>query len=122
MNKFLTILFTGLIAIGLSACASVFGDKNRDVQVTSNPAGATVYYNNQEAGHTPTTIQVDSTWGPKQIVVKKQGYEPAVRTVQTSFQPIGILNVLFWPGFIVDAATGNMVKIQPNVNIDMQTA
>ncbi len=46
------------------------------------------------------------------IKVAKKGYAPVTQEVQTSFQAVGLLNLfVFWPGFIIDAVTGDMMKV-----------
>lgn len=40
--------------------------------------------------------------------------------ISQSFQFLGILNILFWPGFIMDALTSDMMKISPELhNLDI---
>ena len=99
------------VALLLSGCASMFGDNDRTIHVTSNPAGVRVFYKGDEVGETPVEIPVNSTFNPGAISVKKEGYNTRTRQVTTSFQGVGFLNVFFWPGFIVDAATGDMMRI-----------
>ena len=114
------IILASVCAIALSSCASVFGNKNRDVTVTSRPPGAKVYLNGTYLGHTPTTLTVDNPMDTHLVTVRKAGYEPQQKPVDTRFQPIGILNILFWPGFIVDYATGDMKKVYPTLHFDLQ--
>jgi hypothetical protein len=116
-------LISSMMAM-LGGCASVAGDNSKIVHVSSKPAGAKVYVNNIPMGTTPTQIAVNNTWSPTLVTFKKKGYEDTNAQVNTAFQPIGILNVLFWPGFIVDAASGNMMKISPEsrtINAELTT-
>ncbi len=108
-------LLTSVLVI--SGCASVGGDNSKVVRVTSKPEGAKVYANNIPVGTTPTQISVNNTWSPTLLTFRKKGYEETNAQVNTSFQPIGILNIFFWPGFIVDAATGNTMKISPDSRV-----
>ena len=115
--KALTLIMLTL----LGGCASIAGDNSKVVQVNSKPAGAKVYANNVPVGTTPTQISVN-TWSPTLVTLKKPGYEDTSTQVNTSFQTIGILNILFWPGFVIDAATGNMMKVSPEsraINADL---
>jgi hypothetical protein len=34
--------------------------------------------------------------------------------LNTEFQPVGWLNLFFWPGFIIDFGTGKMMRINPS--------
>lgn len=97
--------------LSLGGCATLFGNHNRSVQINSNPEGATVTLNGMNVGNTPTHVVIQSTMSTNVISVKKQGYKVSQREIATSFQPVGFLNVFFWPGFIVDAVTGDMMKL-----------
>ena len=120
MNKSLHILIATGILISLSGCATIFGDKDRQVSVNSKPQGAQVYLNNQYMGITPTTVALNNIWSTNTVQVKMRNYEPVNTNIDSSFQPVGVLNVFFWPGFIVDAISGDMMKIPPqskNINV-----
>lgn len=81
------------------------------IHVSSMPSSAMVYYNGNEVGITPTDVVVSSTFSPGTITVKKEGYHTTSKQIKSSFQGIGILNIFFWPGFIIDVLTGKMMKI-----------
>lgn len=98
----------------LAGCASIAGDNTRKVSVASKPAGATIYVDNQQYGVTPSVITLPSyIYGGKNVMLKKKGYRDESMMVNTKFQPIAILDILLWPTFIVDAVTGDLVKIDP---------
>ncbi|OAI49585.1 hypothetical protein AYO45_02195 [Gammaproteobacteria bacterium SCGC AG-212-F23] len=106
----------------LSGCASIFGDNNKTVEVRSTPQNAQVFANNQPVGVTPTIVTVPSTWSPTLLTLKKKGFQTQTTQVMTAFQPVGLWNILFWPGFIVDAISGDMMKIKPesrNIHVDL---
>lgn len=95
-------------------CASIAGNNDRTVTVHSNPEGAKVFVGHKQYGTTPAVVRLPTyIYGGKEITVKKAGYESQTQTVNSKFQPVGLLNILFWPGFIIDAATGSTVKIDP---------
>lgn len=118
--KKIAILFS-LIAstLLLNSCGTLFGDHNRVVHVTSAPPGANVYVNDALVGQTtasgvPLDIYLPSRSGFNSNVVirvEKSGYETIYQPVQTTFQPIAVLDIFFWPTFIVDIVTGDIVKI-----------
>lgn len=98
----------------LGGCASIGGDNNRSVKVSSYPAGAAVYVDNHQFGTTPAVVTLPNyIYGGKQITVSKKGYQSQTKTITTKFQPIALLDFLFWPALVVDAITGNLVKINP---------
>jgi hypothetical protein len=118
--KKLTIA-SGVIAtcLLLNGCATMFGTANRTVNVSSDPSGAQVSLNGQPIGVTPTQVQLASVQG-NYIQIQKPGYQAVNTPIATSFQGVGWLNILFWPGFIVDAATGDMMKItNPTITVSL---
>lgn len=125
MNIIRTAICLALL-LTLSGCASIAGNNTRQVAVKSYPAGASVLVDNQQYGVTPTIVTLPSyVYGGKSITVKKSGYQAQTRMVNTKFQPVGLFNILFWPGFIVDGVAGNTVKIDPadlNLEYDLQKA
>lgn len=118
----LIVVFAAVIS--LNSCASIAGDNMRTVCVHSQPQGAGIYVDGLRRGTTPGSITLPSyIYGGKTIVVKKEGYQEQVLMVNSKFQPCGLWNILFWPGFFVDAATGNIVKIDPacyNLTAELQ--
>lgn len=108
----------------LPGCATIFGDNMRTVCVHSQPEGAGIYVDGQRQGTTPATITLPNyIYGGKSLVVKKEGYHEQAMLVNTQFQPCGLWNILFWPGFLIDAATGNTVKIVPyNLSLTAELA
>lgn len=120
----LAIIFS--IFAALSGCASIAGDNTRAVKVTSQPSGAAIYVDNQQYGVTPAVINLPTyIYGGKSVTLKKKGYQDHTMMVNSKFQPIALLDILFWPSFFIDAATGNIVKIDPanlNLNAELSNA
>ncbi len=106
----------------LVGCSSMFGDNNRVVHIDSQPKDAKVLINNVEIGNkTPTDIVVSHMFSPTVITVEKPGCDKKTVTIDPEFQKIGFLNILVFPGFIVDAITGDMMKVpehQRQIHID----
>jgi hypothetical protein len=113
----MNILKLSLLAMGITVmtgCASIAGDNTRRVSVNSKPEGAAIYVDNQQYGTTPAVITLPSyVYGGKSVTLKKRGYQDTSMIVNTKFQPIALLDVLLWPTLLVDAATGDLVKIDP---------
>lgn len=118
--KSFTLIFTMCLFLAVSGCASIAGNNSRAVTVKSKPAGATIMVDNKAYGTTPAIITLPTyIYGGKSVTLKKPGYEQQSSVVNTKFQPIALLDILFWPTFLVDAATGSLVKIDPTTtNID----
>jgi hypothetical protein len=107
--------------LSLSGCASLIGDNTRTVCVHSQPQGAGVFVEGHRQGTTPATITLPSyVYGGKVVTLKKEGYHEQTMLVNTKFQPCGLWNILFWPGFLIDGATGSTVKIDPT-NLNLST-
>jgi hypothetical protein len=107
------------LLLSLTGCASIAGNNTRMVNVASEPAGATIYVDNQRYGVTPAVITLPTyIYGGKSIQLKKEGYHDQAMVVNTKFQPVALLDIFLWPTFIIDAATGDLVKIDPaNLNL-----
>jgi len=111
----------GLLSLG--GCSSMFGDNNRVVHIDSHPKGAKVTINNMTVDtKTPTDVVVKDMFSPTVITVQKPGCAKKTVTIQPEFQKVGLLNILILPGFIVDAITGDMMKVPENQrHITVQT-
>lgn len=124
--KLFKLIFTGALFLAITGCASIAGDNTRAVKVQSNPSGAKIFVDNQQYGVTPSIIKLPTyIYGGKSITLRKSGYQDQTLVVNTAFQPIALLDILFWPSLIIDAATGNIVKIDPaslNLNTELQKA
>lgn len=105
-----------LIAVfSLIGCASMFGDNSRVVSVNSQPAGATIKIDGRTYGQTPTVITLPTyIYGGKEIELHKDGYTDVTIPVNAEFQFVGLLNILFPLGFVIDGADGDFVKISPD--------
>lgn len=116
----LKLSFVAVMIGLLSGCASIAGDNTRQVSVKSYPAGAKIIIDNQQYGITPAIVTLPTyIYGGKSVTLKKSGYQEQSMMVNTKFQPIALLDIFLWPTFIIDAATGDLVKIDPaNRNLD----
>lgn len=119
ISKSLTLLT--LSSALFSGCASIFGDNTRNISIKSNPSGAKIFIDNVQYGTTPSIISLTNyIYSGKVISLKKEGYETQSTMINSKFQPVGLWNILFWPGFLIDAAAGNTVKIDPqHLNVDL---
>lgn len=103
-----------VLALFVVGCASIAGNNTRCVKVESFPAGANICVDNQQCGVTPAVITLPTyIYGGKCVSLKKRGYQDQTMMVNTQFQLIALLDILFWPTFIVDALTGSLVRIDP---------
>lgn len=99
------------LCVSLTACSTIFGDNERDVHINA-PKGAKVSVDNVLLPEkAPTTATITNMWSPTVISVQQPGCAAKNVTITPEFQMIGLLNLMMWPGFILDAATGNMMKV-----------
>jgi len=68
----------------------------------------------------PATVMVNRGHGTINIDCSKPGYTQLNFAVGNSFNAVTIVNVLFWPGFIVDAASGSMKKYPSHYVVSMK--
>lgn len=110
-------LFLPVILL-LSGCATIMTGTNQKVEVT-----ALNQKNEAVLNHASCSI-VDSTGavypldtnpgeatvpkgkGPLQVKCTQLGYKDYAGAINSHFNGISVLNVIFWPGFFVDMATG----------------
>lgn len=113
MLKRNSLSFTIAMALALTGCATLFGGSTT-VPVASNPPGAGVYVNGQLVAQTPTIIELDSS-RPANIQIYMPGYQPVQVWRSKTFSGWFWVNILFWPGFIVDIATGKWQRYDNGV-------
>lgn len=106
LKKLLVISST----IALASCATIFSPSSDQVTFNSTPPGAKVYINGGYVGKTSLTTPIKRSTSTPAISIKKDGYETTAVPLQTEFNSTSWFNVLFPIGFVVDAATGNLMK------------
>lgn len=67
----------------------------------------------------PGTVVVSKGRGPIQVCCKEPGYKPYSGAINSNFNPVTLLDILFWPTFIVDFATGAAQKYPSHYNVVM---
>lgn len=115
MKKLSITLLLGVLALFGTGCASVFKGNSDNISFQSDPSGATVLLNGMKVGKTPILIPVKKSISAPTVTYQLDGYEDQTVQLQNSFDPIAILNVLFWPGLIIDAATGSVMQYNPKI-------
>ena len=100
------------IILFLSGCATLYGNNNHEVLIDSFPHGAQVFINNVDYGKTPISIILINL--NSKIILKKQGYNDYIITINSYFQKIAYWNILFPLFFFVDWDLGNSRSISVN--------
>lgn len=119
-SKFYSICFC---LLSLSGCATMFNSGSQTIQaIPSNGEGVRVNITTPSGTYAtklPTTIVAEpSTFHKVLVDVKDDCYEPTQTAVPSTVTPSFIVNVLFWPGFIIDTLTGTMWKYNNTVSVN----
>lgn len=106
----------------LSGCATLFSGTEEDVTFRSEPSGAQVLIDGILVGETPTTVEVDRPGLEEmEVAIQLEGYEPRYFELDKEFNQTAILNIFFWPGFVIDALTGALFKYDKTVyTVDLE--
>jgi len=101
------IVIALLSVILLSSCASIINGPDQRVTILSQPAGADITINGQEAGKTPATFMLVRSKN-HEVSLSREGYHIETVNVKRSLSPVAVL--YFLPGgfvsFGIDAASG----------------
>lgn len=124
-------LISALVVISLAGCATVLSGTSQTIhiqvvdeanqRVLSNATCSVADGNGSIYSITsnPTAIVVGKGNGPIRINCRRPGYRQTNMAVGDSFNAVTIVNVLFWPGFIVDAVTGAYKKYPSHYVVNM---
>ena len=123
--RLLTKVIPVFFAVFLSGCATIFNGGNQNIHLSApdNKQVKVVVSNagNQYERVLPSTIIAVHDMDSVSIMVKGAGYRDAIYVVPKSITPSFWVNVLFWPGFLLDLATGNMWKYPTNYTIPLHS-
>jgi hypothetical protein len=100
MRKMHAMIMVVLLAGMVAGCGSA-SKITRDLLISSEPAGATVYMDGDKIGETPLKVQTLFTWNKdnpydsllrRVVQVRKNGYVPQTRDLY----PIDMPNIVFF--------------------------
>ena len=98
-----------------SSCATVFTGTKQTVQINSSPPAADIEVDGVKVGVTPMAVPLKKGFTGQTVSLKLNGYETKTFQPAVTFNPVAILNLLGVVGFVVDAATGAIMKYDPKV-------
>ena len=91
-------------------CCSIFTSGAQTVSVNSVPPGAKV----QVGPHTGTTpYSVSLPRGKDYVITATLEGTQKTQNLNRTIEGVYWVNILFWPGLIIDMATGKMYKYEP---------
>ena len=102
------VLFTTLVP----GCSSIISGTKQAIEVSSTPTGAKVRMGPYD-GTTPFMVTIPK--GKDYLIEVTRDSQRRVVSLERRFDPIGFINILFLPGFIVDAVTGAMLEYDPAI-------
>lgn len=111
-----------VIAMMTSGCATFLSGTTQTITVLSNPPGAHVVIG-PVTGTTPAMLEVQK--GKDRQVEVTFGRNKQVFALTRTVDPATFFNLIppFWPGLIVDAMTGAMMKYeQDRITVDFTSA
>lgn len=109
MRTLLLFLLSMMLFFNQSCC-SIFTSGPQTISVDSKPEGAKV----QIGPHKGTTpYKVSLPRGKDYVIVASYGKDSETLTLNKNIEGVYWVNILFWPGLIIDLATGKMFKYEP---------
>ena len=121
MKKILLLVLSAML---LSSCCTLFTPSKQTITFNGEN-GIKIYDDGVKIAeikdNNSTSVFIKKELSSKYLIAKKEGYRPTPLKLDTKFDAVGVLNILFWPGFVVDAATGQMCKWDTtNIDIEME--
>lgn len=106
-----TVLVCILVAfVFTQGCCSIFTSGPQTISVDSKPEGAKVQIGPYK-GTTP--YQVSIPRGKDYVIQATLDSNSQTQNLNKSIEPVYWVNILFWPGLIIDLATSKMFKYDP---------
>lgn len=123
------LLIIGLV--GLTGCATIFTSSTQklNIQIIEVGSGALVSdchcivsdgIGGQVTLSSNPGYVIMNRGGNIQVTCNKVGYRQVDTLVGNSFSGATLVNILFWPGFLVDAATGAYKKYPSHYVVKME--
>lgn len=109
MKKIMALILAATLFFNCGCC-SIFTSGPQTVSIDSQPQGADVKIGPYK-GKTPYTVNLSR--GKDYVIVAKYGDKTETLTLEKSIEPVYWVNILFWPGLLIDLGTGKMWKYSP---------
>ena len=110
MMKNCLILIVLFAVVFSQGCCSIFSSKSQLISIDSEPSGAEVKIGPIK-GVTPFDVKLPR--GKDYFISAKYNGQEQTQSLERSISGLYWVNILLWPGLIVDAATGKMYKYDP---------
>ena len=107
------------IPIVMSSCSTVFCGTKAKVLLDDTNIDQSVNITTDVEHHTnvqlPYTVTVKRGKNPSTITVESEGYKQMELIVNKKFNAVSVINLTNWIGWVVDAATGSLMRPEKNV-------
>lgn len=100
------------VCLFATSCATLFTPSEQSISFRG-PNGTRIYENDTkiaEIKNREVSVMMKKSTSSKILTAKKEGYKPYIIHMTPQFEMITVLDVFFWPGFIVDAVTQKMCR------------
>ncbi|MEM1134267.1 MAG: caspase family protein [Bacteroidota bacterium] len=132
-NHFFAKLFLGLFTIiFIPSCATIFSGTSQNVRIRSNPQGARIIHNGNDTGITTEKRGAKITINRAVIASQHNNTnEQVYKLTKGGYQDLEIrdrrkinglaffFDIFFWPGLIIDFATGAIYKYRTRIDIGL---
>jgi hypothetical protein len=109
MEKKLLCIFLAMLIFS-QGCCSIFTNQPQKITVKSKPEGADVKVGPYK-GKTPFEQMVPR--GKDYLITADYQGKSQIQNLEKKIEPIFWINILFWPGMIIDLVAGDMFKYEP---------
>lgn len=115
MNNYRKTALAAAVSLALSGCATVINGTSQDVQIASEPSGATAKLTNGTTCTTPCEVNLKRRHDLR-VDLTKDGYKPVYVLVQSRTGGAAAGNILLGGliGGVVDGANGATNHLEPN--------
>jgi hypothetical protein len=126
------IVLASLIIASISGCATVFTGTSQSIHLAAVDGQTKEELKNVNCSMTsptgnvypinsnPAKVVVSKDKGPLMVKCDQPGYHDYNGVINSEFNGITLLDVLFWPTFFVDYGTGAMNKYPGKHSVEMQ--
>ncbi|HVZ94659.1 MAG TPA: PEGA domain-containing protein [Phycisphaerales bacterium] len=121
MQRFLIAAGVVFALVLLGGCATILNGDTQSVTFNTDPEGAMVKIDGTSYGRTPVSIPVPRKGFDKQVEVSLEGYKTEM--FQLKNNPVNgatLLNILWFPGAIVDGISGRGGSYQESVRLVLE--
>ena len=123
--KMLFTIVAMTVAAMVCGCSTVLSGTSQKITANTTPTGADCSLTRDglvigRVNPTPGQTEVSTNRSGITVNCKKDGYQDASTVDAAGFDPVVLADVLWWPGAVVDAASGAASKYDGVVNITLQ--